>query len=33
MVIPPAANRFPFLAEAGFDNIFKPRIKVMEPIR
>jgi hypothetical protein len=31
--IPAAATRFPFLAEAGLDNIFKPTIKVIEPIR
>jgi hypothetical protein len=31
--IPPAASKFPFLADAGLDNIFKPKIKVIDPIR
>ena len=31
--IPAAANQFPFLAVAGFESIFNPKIKVIEPIK
>ena len=31
--IPAAANKFPFLAVAGFESIFNPKIKVTEPMR
>jgi len=33
IVIPTAARRFPFLAVAGLDNPFKPRMKVTDPTR
>ena len=32
-IIPAAAKRFPFLAVAGFESIFNPKIKVTEPMR
>jgi hypothetical protein len=31
--IPTAATMFPFLAEAGLDNIFNPTMNVTEPIK
>jgi hypothetical protein len=31
--IPAAAIKFPFLAVTGLESIFKPSIKVTEPIR